>query len=778
MRMGLLLLGVWCSMAVGQERPQISEKQASQFQVADYLGDWNVLPLGDSRTWRADLVVAADGSGTHRTVQSALDALPEASAGAQRTFIHVKDGVYREQVCARGKGPFTLYGNHADASAVRIVHGHYNAQSISATTQANRCVADPSAVTVGTAGSASVAIFNDDAQVAHLTVANDAMDNVRDGQGYPAGVSESGGAQAVALMTEGDRLQLENVRLLGHQDTFYVRSPKGRPGRVMVRDSLIAGDVDFIFGDATLVVDASTILSRAGRRVPGNGGHVLAPSTAPAQAYGMLIHASRLIAEPGLQKGSISLGRAWDFGVPRGTWKPHESPNGQALIRDSALGSHLGGWGPSTSRRPFAITGEAANRFAEYRNSALPPHEHTMLAARDGWAAAQGGTSGGAHARPSRIVDVRNRAELVAALALHGSHPKIVKIHGRIDLNVDDLNRPLGMEDYRDPAFDFESYLRTFNTASWGRRPAEGPLEEARKRSVKNQAARVVIQVPSNTTLLGVGSDAAIVNGGLFLGKVRNIIIRNIHFSDAYDYFPAWDATDGEWGEWNSEYDNVTLRGGTTHVWVDHCTFDDDRPDMAEPVLLGRRVQRHDGLLDVSQQSSYVTVSWNIFRNHDKTNLIGSSDTQKLDDGKLRVTFHHNLWQDVKARAPRVRWGQVHLYNNLYVGRKDGNYPFDYSIGIGAQSRIFSERNVWRLPPGVEARQLVKVWKGDAFFDRGSLLNGQPVDLLGALRRANPDNPIKGEVGWEPTLHLPLDPPEMVEQRVLNGAGAGRLVDE
>ena len=121
-------------------------------------------------------------------------------------------------------------------------------------------------------------------------------------------------------MTEGDRIQLEDVHLLGHQDTFYVRDvADGAGDRVYVRNSVITGDVDFIFGSATLVIEQSLILSRANRRTPGSGGHVLAPSTAAKRSLGMLVHNSRLLAEPGVRAASISLGRAWDFGVAKGT---------------------------------------------------------------------------------------------------------------------------------------------------------------------------------------------------------------------------------------------------------------------------------------------------------------------------------------------------------------------------------------------------------------------------------------------------------------------------
>ncbi len=91
-------------------------------------------------------------------------------------------------------------------------------------------------------------------------------------------------------------------------------------------------------------------------------------------------------------------------------------------------------------------------------------------------------------------------------------------------------------------------------------RPPEGPLEEARRASARAQAARVVIPVPSRTTLIGWGPGAALVNGGLSLVQVQDVIIRNLHIRDAYDHFPAWDPRDNGHGEWNSEYDNITLR--------------------------------------------------------------------------------------------------------------------------------------------------------------------------------------------------------------------------
>jgi pectate lyase/pectin methylesterase-like acyl-CoA thioesterase len=754
-------------------RPQLDAATAARQTVADYLAQ-GATPWapGEVQVGKPDFIVAADGSGTHRTLQAAIAALPARNAGARRWTIQLQPGVYREVVCARDKAPFTLTGMPGDPAAVVVVAGRYNAQRKAPGEAGGPCDPAPGAPTWGTPGSASVAILSDDVQLAHLSIANDAMERVRDGIGYPEGAGESGGAQGVALRVQGDRILMDGVRLVGHQDTLMAGG-----GRVLVRHSVIAGDVDFIFGDATLVITDSSILSRGGRRKPGNGGHVLAPSTAHDQRLGFLVVNSRFLAEPGVAPASFSLGRAWDFAVPQGQWKPNESPNGQALVRNSRLGGHIAPWSASTSRRPFSAEGPLANRMAEFGNvqfEADPARE--VLAANDGWGAAGGGTQGGAAALPADVSVVRNRAELAAALQPHEpskERPRIVKVVGRIDLSVDAQNRPLGFEQFRDPAFDWDAYAKVYDPATWGKLLPRGPLEEARQRSAKKQAQVVVLRVPSRTTLIGVGAGAGFVNGTLFLDKVSDVIVRKLHFSDAFDHFPLWDPNDNASGEWNSEYDNLTLRGAT-RVWVDHCTFDDgERPDLRARVLLGKHLQHHDGLLDITQQSNHVTVSWNHFRRHDKTSLVGSSDGQKLDEGRLKVTFHHNLWEQTKERSPRVRYGQVHVYNNLYIGRTDELHPYGYSLGLGFRSRIVSERNVWETD--APAGRLLRWFKAESFLDQGSLLNGRPVDLLGALRQANPQAAsVNTEVGWKPWLVGTFDESAEVAAKVRAGAGAPR----
>ena len=128
-------------------------------------------------------------------------------------------------------------------------------------------------------------------------------------------------------------------------------------------------------------------------------------------------------------------------------------------------------------------------------------------------------------------------------------------------------------------------------------------------------------------------------------------------------------------------------------MWIDHNTFEDrETADETLPQYFGVLFQVHDGLLDITNASDFVTVSWNRFRNHDKLMLIGSSDSAPADRGKLRVTLHHNLFDDIGQRAPRVRFGQVHVYNNYY---DVDDRRLAYSWGVGVESAIFAEQNVF-----------------------------------------------------------------------------------
>lgn len=407
------------------------------------------------------------------------------------------------------------------------------------------------------------------------------------------------------------------------------------------------------------------------------------------------------------------------------------------------------------------------------------------LASNDGWAAAGSGTTGGAAAAPERVHTVRTRNELVAALAFPDATPKIVYVDGTIDGNVDDANNALSCEDYYRPdattgtLYSLAAFLATYDPAVWGRVNPSGPLERARAASAAAQQARVRIRVPANTTIVGLGKKAKIKGAWLDIrpsttsGNVAmNVIVRNLSFFDTFDCFPQWSPTDGATGNWNSLYDAISVRNAT-NVWIDHNRFEDrDTIDTSLPTYFGRLYQVHDGFVDVTNESDYVTVSWNRFYRHDKAMLIGSSDGATADRGKLRVTLHHNLFDGVGQRVPRVRFGQVHVYNNYY--KADDAASYTYTWGVGVESAIVAQNNLFKGDAAIAPDFLIDRFNGTAIRAEGTYFGGtaasHAIDPVSAWNAVN-DPDLGTDVGWTPVLHGTIDATRDVPSAVQNDAG-------
>ncbi|RZU25605.1 pectate lyase [Streptomyces sp. BK239] len=406
---------------------------------------------------------------------------------------------------------------------------------------------------------------------------------------------------------------------------------------------------------------------------------------------------------------------------------------------------------------------------------AQPFHDpaRQTLPAGDGWASYGTGTTGGAAADAQHVYTVTTWAEFKAALAAGGSAPKIIKVKGTIDAVSQ------GCESLAAPGYDFDAYLAKYAPEKWGldtdlsAEPDDSP-EGLRRVSAANQDQLIKASVPANTTIIGVGRNAGFKGASLQIRAVDNVIVRNLAFESPVDCFPQWDPTDGSKGNWNSEYDTAVVYG-STHVWLDHNTFTDgSHPDSAAPTYFGMLYQQHDGELDIVRGSDHVTASWNVFTDHDKTILIGNSDSESTaagDRGKLKVTFHHNLFSHLVERAPRVRFGQVDSYNNHFVA--DSSYS--YSFGIGKESQLVAQHNAFTLPSGVSAAKALKRWNDSPVTADDNHVNGKPVDLIAVHNAEIPGETLRSGAGWTPTLRTRVDPPRAVPGIVRAGAGAGKI---
>ena len=116
--------------------------------------------------------------------------------------------------------------------------------------------------------------------------------------------------------------------------------------------------------------------------------------------------------------------------------------------------------------------------------------------------------------------------------------------------------------------------------------------------------------------------------------------------------------------------DGVAFHNGH-HVCVDHCDFSNS----------------YDGLLDITNGSDFVTVSWVKLHDHNKVSITNSGTCHYEDYNKERVTFAHCMFNNNTQRNPRIGYGKMHIYNSYWENIKL------YCIGFHSQAQVLSENN-------------------------------------------------------------------------------------
>ncbi|MBX3298725.1 MAG: pectate lyase [Acidobacteria bacterium] len=226
---------------------------------------WLSILVTAATGYAADIVVAADGTGDTRSVQAAIDRVPQNNG--KRFVIEVRPGVYREQVRIPANKPFiSLIGS--DAAKTVITYGLSNKDAGS------------------TSASYSFYVGGHDLRAENITFEN----------------SYGQGSQAVAALVEADRAVFRKCRFIGWQDTLYAKS-----GRQYYDDCYIEGHVDFIFGQAAAYFNNCQIHSKA-------DGYITAPMRFAAdEPSGLVFNKCRLTSSD--TKYGVYLGRPWrDYG--------------------------------------------------------------------------------------------------------------------------------------------------------------------------------------------------------------------------------------------------------------------------------------------------------------------------------------------------------------------------------------------------------------------------------------------------------------------------------
>ena len=250
------------------------------------------------------IVVARDGTGEFRTVNEAIEVCR--AFMEYHKVIYVKKGIYKEklvipswltniEICGEDRdNTIITYDDHANITSPDIIPGKL--------------------MPIGTFRTYTLKIEGADIKLSNITIENN---SARLGQ-------------AVALHTEGDRLQFINCRFLGHQDTVYTGVANIR---MLFSNCYIEGTTDFIFGPSTVWFEKCTIHCKA-------DSYITAASTPKDVKYGYVFNNCTITLAPNINK--VYLGRPWrdyaytvfmnctfpDSGIRPEGWqdwnKPHE----------------------------------------------------------------------------------------------------------------------------------------------------------------------------------------------------------------------------------------------------------------------------------------------------------------------------------------------------------------------------------------------------------------------------------------------------------------------
>ncbi|XP_074588001.1 pectate lyase-like isoform X2 [Curcuma longa] len=197
---------------------------------------------------------------------------------------------------------------------------------------------------------------------------------------------------------------------------------------------------------------------------------------------------------------------------------------------------------------------------------------------------------------------------------------------------------------------------------------------------------RQELMINSFKTIDARGANVHIAYGaGLTVQFVRNVIIHNLHIHDIKTA-SGGNIRDSEthWGfRTASDGDGVSVFG-SSHVWLDHLSMSNCA----------------DGLIDVIQGSTAVTISNCHFTRHNDVMLLGASDSY-ADDARMQVTVAYNHFgRGLVQRMPRCRWGFFHVVNNDYT------HWLMYAIGGSSHPTIISQGNRFVGPPNAAAKEV------------------------------------------------------------------------
>ncbi|MBE6202030.1 MAG: hypothetical protein E7134_07645 [Rikenellaceae bacterium] len=264
--------------ALGNDKEWQNSQWNSSLEFTTLLRD-----QAEDGSLQPSVIVAADGSGDYTKVADAIGRIPKNN---QNPFvIYVKEGVYKEKLLiSKGYDNVVLVGDGRGKTVITYddCQGTYNGADSSLPETQRR--------------SYTLRVESQGVAIMDMTIENTHQNNTGSGD------------QAMAVEVKYGKVSFFDCDITGYQDTFLGRDDSAR---VYVKDSLVEGNVDFIYGASVMVFDGCQI------NVNRDGAAITAPSTSANAPYGIVFLDCDVTADEmgfnGAKVNNIYLGRAWHY---------------------------------------------------------------------------------------------------------------------------------------------------------------------------------------------------------------------------------------------------------------------------------------------------------------------------------------------------------------------------------------------------------------------------------------------------------------------------------
>ncbi len=179
------------------------------------------------------------------------------------------------------------------------------------------------------------------------------------------------------------------------------------------------------------------------------------------------------------------------------------------------------------------------------------------------------------------------------------------------------------------------------------------------------------IRIKSDKTVDGRSSDISIIGSLTIDSGVKNVIVTDLTLSDPLEGEAGGDVIGirGHAGKTFKDYDTHDL--WFHHLDVSHGT---------------------DGLID-NRGGTNITISWSHFHHHAKA-MLDDNDTDGANTPEMRMTYHHNFFEEITRRSPQLSFGKGDYYNNY-------NYHwYEFAAASRHGAQLLSENNIYEARTG------------------------------------------------------------------------------